>query len=48
MLCTIAWRWFRPEKEEEMEEPKAEPISFPEWKRSIVVLPFENISPEEG
>jgi len=48
MLCTIAWRWFRREKEEETEEPKAEPISFPEWKKSIVVLPFENISPEEG
>ena len=24
------------------------PISFPEWKKSIVVLPFQNISPEEG
>jgi len=48
MLCTVAWRWFRHEKEEETEEPKAEPISSPEWKKSIVVLPFENISPEEG
>jgi len=48
MLCTLAWRWFRGEREEGTEEPKAEPISFPEWKKSIVVLPFENISPEEG
>lgn len=46
MLCTVAWRWFRGEKEGE--EPRTEPISFPEWKKSIVVLPFENISPEEG
>ncbi|TET72415.1 MAG: hypothetical protein E3J56_05530 [Candidatus Aminicenantes bacterium] len=48
MLCTVAWRLFHGEKGEETEEPKAEPISFPEWKKSIVVLPFENISPEEG
>jgi len=48
MLCTIAWRWFRGEKGEETEEPKAEPIISPDWKKSIVVLPFENISPEEG
>ena len=27
MLCTVAWRWFRREKEEETEEPKAEPMS---------------------
>jgi len=48
MLCTLAWRWFRGEREEGTEEPKTEPISFPEWKKSIVVLPFDNISPEEG
>ncbi len=48
MLCTVAWRWLRGGKEEGMEEPKAEPISFPEWKKSIVGLPFDNISPEEG
>lgn len=48
MLCTVAWRLFHGEKGEETEEPKVEPISFPEWKKSIVVLPFENISPEEG
>jgi TolB-like protein len=48
MLCTVTWRWFRGEKGEETEEQKAEPISFPEWKNSIVVLPFENISSEEG
>ena len=24
------------------------PLSFPEWKSSIVVLPFDNISPEAG
>jgi len=29
------------------EGQEAEPINFPEWKKSIVVLPFENISPEE-
>ena len=27
---------------------KEKPISFPEWKKSIVVLPFDNISSEEG
>lgn len=48
MLCTLAWRWFREEREEGTEEPKTEPISFPEWKKSIVVLPFDNISPEEA
>ncbi len=48
MLCTLTWRWFRREKEEKTEEPKVELISFPEWKDSIVVLPFDNISPEEG
>jgi len=48
MLCTVTWCWFRREKEEEREELKVEPISLPEWKNSIVVLPFENISPEEG
>jgi len=48
MLCTLAWRWFRGEREEGTEEPKTEPISFPEWKNSIVVLPFENISSEES
>jgi non-specific serine/threonine protein kinase len=48
MLITVCWRWFRGEKEVETEEPKGESISFPEWKNSIVVLPFENISPEEG
>jgi TolB-like protein len=48
MLCTLAWRWFRREREEGTEEPKTEPISFPEWKKSIVVLPFDNISPEEA
>ncbi|MCK4827271.1 hypothetical protein KA005_66690 [bacterium] len=47
MLFTITWRWLRREKEEEEEELKGEPISFPKWKNSIVVLPLENISPEE-
>ena len=48
MLFTITWRWLRREKEEQGEELKGEPISFPKWKNSIVVLPFDNISSEEG
>ena len=59
-LCLgIAWVIFKslqwaasvPEAEKKAEALKPieeKPISFPEWKKSIVVLPFENISPEEG
>ncbi len=59
-LCLgIAWVIFKlaqwaasvPEAEMKVEDLKPvekKPISFPEWKKSIVVLPFENISPEEG
>jgi len=47
MICVVCWRWFRGAKREEAEEPKAEPISLPERKNSIVVLPFVNISGDE-
>jgi TolB-like protein len=59
-LCLgIAWVVFKslqwaasvPEAEKKVKTTKPgeeEPISFPEWEKSIVVLPFENISPEEG
>jgi len=48
MICTLTYQWFRGVKKEEIEEAKTETISLPQWKNSIVVLPFENISPEEG
>jgi TolB-like protein len=59
-LCLgIAWIVFKslqwaanvPEAEKKVEALKPEeekPIGFPDWKKSIVVLPFDNISPEEG
>ncbi len=59
-LCLgIAWVLFKslqwaagvPDMEEKAEVLKPveeKPISFPEWNKAIVVLPFDNISPEEG
>lgn len=48
---SLQWAASTPEAEKKVEvlKPiKGKQISFPEWKKSIVVLPFENISPEEG
>jgi len=59
LFLGIAWvvfkslQWAAGVPEAEKKAPisppiEQKPISFPEWKKSIVVLPFENISPEEG
>jgi non-specific serine/threonine protein kinase len=49
---SLQWAAIAPESERkkvEVLKPIEEKlISFPEWKNSIVVLPFENISPEEA
>ena len=47
---SLQWAASAPEAEKKVEALKPieeKPISFPEWKKSIVVLPFDNISPEE-
>jgi len=48
---SLQWAASAPELEKEVEVLKPveeKPIRFPEWKKSIVVLPFDNISPEEA
>jgi len=49
---SLQWAVSIPEAErmrDEILKPiDAKPISLPKWRNSIVVLPFENISPEEG
>jgi len=49
---SLQWAAITPEAEKKKVEVlkpiEEKPISFLEWKKSIVVLPFENISPEEG
>ena len=48
---SLQWAASAPELEKEVEvlkQVEEKPIRFPEWKKSIVVLPFDNISPEEA
>lgn len=48
---SLQWAASAPEAEKKAEVLKPieeQQISFPEWKKSIVILPFDNISPEEG
>jgi TolB-like protein len=48
---SLQWAAGAPEAEKKaviLKPLEGKPISFPEWNKSIVVLPFDNISPEEG
>ena len=51
IVKSLQWAASVSEAEKKVEVLKPEedkPISSPEWEKSIVVLPFENFSPDEG